>query len=411
MAKKRRMILKKSIRIILSLILVSLVGILVFLIYSNTSKYLFFKGITKSSDEIMDIYNDLLSQYMPYYDDYYYNNTNTSINVETNELDDSLVFKGGIYLTKDSNYFDLEIDANKNKYNLDLYNKDERLYYSIDDSKYYYKDMGESLDISYEYDSLFTALIKSLKSNVSNSDFVKTKEDIGINGETYNSKKISLVIDNSLYNEVMKDFYKKVKKDDSLINALYSISTYETKEMLINYMDSFIKNGSNDKDLSYEYSIYYKGSKPIKHNIIGKDLDISYVSISDYKEINYTSVDAITTITYKDDSIDIYFSNIGYIRCKLYDERIEASFVDMNDNSLGNFSYKITGDKKYDIVMSLNLKLELITISINSTNKIELNKKVPTINVSNSTSEVNITDEDAAIKDELMQFLNTIIAF
>ena len=54
---------------------------------------------------------------MPFYDDYYYNNTNTSINVETNELDDSMVFNGDIYLSKDSIYYDLGIDANKNKYN------------------------------------------------------------------------------------------------------------------------------------------------------------------------------------------------------------------------------------------------------------------------------------------------------
>ena len=97
MAKKRRRKLKKSVRIVLSIVFLSLVGLLVFLIYSNTSKYLFFKGINKSSNELIDIYNDLLSQYMPYYDDYYYNNTNTSINVETDELDDSMVFKGDIY--------------------------------------------------------------------------------------------------------------------------------------------------------------------------------------------------------------------------------------------------------------------------------------------------------------------------
>lgn len=410
MAKRRRR-LKKSVKVVLGIILISLVGLLVFLIYSNTSKYLFFKGISKSSNEVIDICNDLLSQYMPFYEDYYYNNTNTSINVETNELDDSMVFKGDIYLAKDSNYYNLDIDVNKNKYNLDLYNKDNRLYYSIDDSKYYYKNADLDLNFNYEYEELFKVLIKSLKSNVSNSDFVKTKENININNKDYNSKKISLVIDTDLYNEVMKDFYTKVMKDDSLIDSLFSISSYETRDMLVNFMEGFINNGFNDKDLSYEYSIYYKGSKPIKHNIIGNDLDLSYVSVSDYIEINYTSLDSVTSITYIDDNIDIYFSNIGYIKCSLSDEKIDAKFTDMNGNSLGNFSYKISGDSKYDVSVSLRLKLELITIEVNSTNKIEVDKKIPNINVGNSISEEHITTEDSERMNELMQFLNTIIAF
>ena len=410
MAKRRRR-LKKSVRIVLSIILISLVGLLVFLIYSNTSKYLFFKGISKSSNEIIDIYNDLLSQYMPFYDDYYYNNTNTSINVETNELDDSMVFNGDIYLSKDSVYYDLGIDVNKNKYNLDLYNKDDRLYYSIDDSKYYYKNVDLDLSFNYEYDKLFKVFVKSLKSNVSNSDFTKTKENININNKDYNSKKISLVINNDLYSEVMKNFYSKVMKDDSLIDCLFSISSYETRDMLVNHMEGFVKNGSSDKDLSYEYSIYYKGSKPIKHNIISKDLDLSYVSVKDFIEVNYTSLDSISTITYVDNKIDIYFSNIGYIKFVLSEGKIDAEFSDMNDNSLGSFLYKINGDKKYDVSMSLKLKLELITIEVNSNNKIEIDKKVPSINISNSISEEHITEEDSLRMNELMQFLNTIIAF
>ena len=69
MAKRRRR-LKKSVKVVLGIILISLVGLLVFLIYSNTSKYLFFKGISKSSNEVIDICNDLLSQYMPFYEDF-----------------------------------------------------------------------------------------------------------------------------------------------------------------------------------------------------------------------------------------------------------------------------------------------------------------------------------------------------
>ena len=46
--------------------------------------------------------------------------------------------------------------------------------------------------------------------------------------------------------------------------------------MLVNYMESFIKNGSSDKDLSYEYSIYYNGSKVINYHNIPNALTGTY---------------------------------------------------------------------------------------------------------------------------------------
>lgn len=256
---------------------------------------------------------------------------------------------------------------------------------------------------------MFKVFVKAIKNNVSNSDFTKTKEKIGVNSKEYNTKKVSLTIDNALYNRIMKEFYENVKKSDVLISTLYSFTSYESIDALVNYMDSFNEKESNEEIDSFEYSIYYYKSRPIKHYLVGEDYELSYISIDSYKEINYTNAESTSYMTYENDEINIYLGNLGYVLCKLTDDSITATIVDMDKKSLGSLEYKISGE--YSNELALVLDLELIHLEIDSKNKIEVNKELPKVNVSDSISSENISEIDSQTLDELLYLLNGIIAF
>lgn len=409
--RKRRRKLKKGPVIGLLLILLLLILLLIFLIYTNTNKYLFFKGISKTSENIIDSYNTFIDSYIPYINEDYYNNTDTSMRIDTEDLNKDINLKGDIYLTDKSNYFNLDVDVNKSKYELELLTKDNKLYYTIDNSRYYYMDY-ESNSFANNYSNLFEILIKAIKDNVSNSDFDKTKEDIIVNSKNYNTKKITLVLANEKYHEVMKAFYEKVKGSDDLLNTLFSISSYETKEELINYIDTYIKSDKKTESNSLEYSIYLYKSNPIMNQINFSDYEVSYITSDDYLEFNYYEEDSASYIKVFDNKIDLFINGIGYGNGKYDDNSFDVDFVDYDKKSLGSISYSIDKkSKNYSTKLDLLLELELIKLDIDSSNKINVNKAIPDIDISNSVISDNMTENDKKTLEELLSHINDIIAF
>ena len=201
MAKKKKMKLKKGPVLVLILLIIGLISF-GFYYYTHTSKYLFVKGINKTYDNVISNYETFIDNYFPYINDNYHNKTNTLVEIKTDDLEESLTLKGDIYLTDKDNYFDLSIDDNTLEYKLKLLSRDNNLYYKIDNSSFYktpieYGNYDDSLK------KLLSILMDSVKNNMSSSSFTKSDEDIEINGDKYNTKKITLNIKSSDYMKIV----------------------------------------------------------------------------------------------------------------------------------------------------------------------------------------------------------------
>lgn len=401
MAKKRRRKLKKGPVLILFIIILLVVGFSIRFVYTNTSKYLFFKGVRTSKDDILNIYDGLKASYFPYFSSNYYNNTNTLVELETKELNSSINFKGDIYLTDTSNYFDLLINANGSEYGLELLTKDNKLYYRIDDSKYYYTDYED--DNLYD-DNIYFDIVKTfyevIDEETANSDFSKQDIEISINNTNYSTKKISLNINQDLYDDIIESFIKKISKDDTYISALLYITDYQDKNDMFSSLRSV-----KIKD-SLTYSVYLYKSKGIRHEI--DEYKLFYTSVDNYFEINKNN----SYINISDNKISLFIEGLLYGNGKYDDKSFSVDFTDYSNNSLGKIAYSISSkDKKYIYNLDLSINLELIKYNIKSTNIIDLNKKVPSIDLNNSVTSENMSSNDKKILEELLSHINGIIDF
>lgn len=420
MAKKRRRRrrLKKGPVLILLLIVIGLISFCIFKIYISTSKYLFFKGLDKTYDNLNSHYSYLINNYVPYINNNYYNNTDTSIVVETSDIKDTIKFKGDIYLA-DSYYFDLDVNANSVDYKLELLTRENKLYYKIDNSKYYYMDfVNNSFSNTDSYSKLLSVLIDSLSDNIGSSDLKKENYKVDINSKIYNTKKVTLNLTESKLKEVMISFYNEVKADEELLNCLLSSSRFIDKEALIDYINIAIsgyeeelKNVSNDIYLTY--SVYLYKSKPIKNEIILGDYQFAYIEHSDYIEFSYKETDSdYSYIKFNNGNINIFIYGIGYGNGTYDDSSFNIEFVDYDKKSLGTVSYSIDNNNdKYNVSLLLNIDLELLDISLDSNSIIEVNKAIPDVDVSESEINSNMTENDVESLEKLLTVIKDIIAF
>jgi len=161
--RRRRRRLKKGPVFVLLLIVLLIISVTVYL-YTHTSKYLFFKGLNKTYSYMENF--SFINNYVPYMDSNYYNKTNSSFLVKTSELDTNITFNGDIYLKDNTNYYDLDINANNTSYGLELFNTDSKIYYRIDDSKFYYDNYNNIGNFKYkDYLNLLSLFIDNFKSD------------------------------------------------------------------------------------------------------------------------------------------------------------------------------------------------------------------------------------------------------
>ncbi len=411
MAKKRRRRrkLKKGPVIVLILIICLIIGGIGFYLYTHTSKYLFFKGLDKTYSYLEDL--SFIDDYMPYINSNYYNKTDSSFKVKTSELDTNINFKGDIYLNDKSNYYDLDINTNNVNYGLELLNKDSRLYYRIDDSKYYYTNYDNVSSFkTNDYYDLLSLLISNLKSD----EFKANDVEITINSKKYDTRKIMLILTDDEFKNMMNNFHKDILKDERLSYLYMSLIDVSTKEELTNYID--------DYDIKFNqgivtYSIYFYKNKPImneiKDGVHGNDR-LGIITMDDYFEVRYTTLEEdISYLKVYDKKIDLFLDGIGYGKGKYTDNSIEIDFTDYEGASLGNISYSITkkNDNKFIVNFLIDIKLSELDYKIDSTNEITLDKQIPNVDTTNSIVIDNIPANDRETLSELLSTINLIFAF
>ena len=413
MAKKKKMKLKKGPVLVLILLIIGLISF-GFYYYTHTSKYLFVKGINKTYDNVISNYETFIDNYFPYINDNYHNKTNTLVEIKTDDLEESLTLKGDIYLTDKDNYFDLSIDDNTLEYKLKLLSRDNNLYYKIDNSSFYktpieYGNYDDSLK------KLLSILMDSVKNNMSSSSFTKSDEDIEINGDKYNTKKITLNIKSSDYMKIVISFYEKLKNDDDLLNYFMYINDYQTKEELTNYIDYTIDiykaklKEKTEDEVVCKYSIYLYHSVPVMNELSFDEYKISYVDYKDFLEVKYIEGDEYTSyMRVYEKKIDMFIDGIGYGKGKYDDTSFSIDFTDYDKKSLGhiNHSYK-SSKSKFDVLFDL----DGFAITIESDNSINVSDEIPNVDISNSVLEKNITSSDREKLNNVLSILNDIFAF
>lgn len=405
--RKRRRRLKKGPKIILLLIVLLVVGGIY--LYTHSKKYLFLKGLDKSYDEIMNVTNTFIDNYMPYTNGGYYNNMDSSIKVVTSEIDSTIDFDGGIYMSNSSNYFDLDITTNGTEYGLEMLSKDQKLHFKIDDSKYYYTSYNNVNLSNDNYSKLLSIFVDNLKDNIKSNNLEKENAKVMINSKNYNTKKITLHIDSELYQKTMKDFYSDIKNDTDMLDILLSLTEFSSREELIKYLESDNITLNSDVYLS----IYLYKSSPIKMEIgYGFKQSISLISYDEYVEINAGVEDSLSYLKFDNKKVDLFIDGIGYGTGTYDDKSFEIDFTDYNKNSIGNVSYSINkNSNKYFNKIIFNLDLSDIDIGVDLSNQIEMDKKVPSINVNDSVIVDNMLEKDKKALSELLSTINLIFTF
>ena len=404
--RRRRRRLKKGPVIVLALILLSIFGGIYF--YTHSKKYLFLKGLDKSYDQIIKVTSNFIDNYMPYTNSNYYNNINSSFKVTTSEIDATIGFVGDVYMNDSSNYFDLNINTNGNEYGLNLLSKNNKLYFKIDDSKYYYTDFSNNNFSTDVYSELLEIFIDSLKDNIKKSNLEKESSKVVVNSKNYDTKKITLHIDNELYSKIVKSFYSNIKDNDDMLDVLLPLTNFSEKKELVNYLKSNNVSLSNDIYLS----VYLYKSNLVKTELsYDSDQSISFISHDNYLEFNTVVEDSTSYIKFDNSKIDLFIDGIGYGTGTYDNKSFKIDFTDYNKNSIGNISYSMNDHgNKYSNKITLNLDLTDININIDSSNEIEVDKKAPNINVNDSIIVDNISVKDQETLSELLTNINLIFA-
>ena len=375
-----------------------------FYVFTHTDKYLFIKGIDKTYNNLISNYENINQKYFPYVNDDYYNKTNTNINVKTGEINENISLVGDVYLTSKDNYLKLGLNIDKTKYDLEMLSKDDKLYYKIDDSNYYNTSFNNNTFSTDTIVSLIDVLKRAIKENISGASLKDSKEKITINNKKYNSKKITLNIDEKIYNKIMLSFLVDVKKDDELIKSLLSFSNYNSKEELIkyiedkiNYYDFALKKSDDDKIIS-KVSIYLDGSNLLRTDIElnGKNnYELSYINYENYFEMNYNEGDEYNSyVRIFNKKIDIFIDGIGYGNGTYSDSSFNINFTNYEKDKIGyiNYSYK---NNKSDLDLSINL--EGFNFLIKSDNEFTNIKSIPNIDIKDSKKMENMNSNSILI--------------
>lgn len=343
--KKKKLRVKKSFFIFLIIVIL----FLAFLFYFNHPKNKFYKYIDNSADITQKTYNEIINKYATFLDDDY------SVNIEQKlNYNDNLVNLTGDVYYKDNMIY---LSLNRDKNNLKAFNRDNKLYFKIQDS-YYYTNY-ENLKMNYKN------YIDFLKNNTYKKDYTKTNETININNDKFKTKKYSLKINN---------------------------------DTLIKFFNNFnISNSFTDqiKDNKYNcvLSVYVYKNNPIVTELeIDSKENISF-QLFNYKNhlrITYINNKKNSYIDFNNNKIDLYVDSLFKGKGTYKDNIFNIEFMNLKNNSIGTLKYTLK-DKKINLELSTNLD----SLKLNYTLTIEeINKTMPSVDISKSKDVKDISKKD-----------------
>jgi len=166
--------------------------------------------------------------------------------------------------------YDLNID--KNKLSGDLVSTNKKLYIMIKDvlTKYYYTDFDNEftddyidflkLDEDMDIDELVDLYIDSIDENLSNSNFISSKETITIDNKKIKTTKYTMIYDRDLNYKITKTFYKKIKKNNDASITMSKLLNVDEKD-LDKTLNKKLEGLLEGEDYSYRINVYTKLNK------------------------------------------------------------------------------------------------------------------------------------------------------
>lgn len=202
--------------------------------------------------------------------------------------------------------FDLGID--KTKLSGDIVSTNKKLYLMIKDvfKKYYYTDLGDIFGDDYinflknneqlDTEVLFDLFIDSIDENISNNNFIGSKETITLDGKKIKTSKYTLTCDNNLNNKIITTFIKKVKNNNDASTTLSKLLNMEDKD-LDKTLNSYLEKIKDEEKPTYTLNVYTKLNKTY---LIEVEIDGDSIAINKDKDTyNFIIKSEDTTITGK----------------------------------------------------------------------------------------------------------------
>ncbi len=249
--------------------------------------------------------------------------------------------------------FDLQLLLDENELSLDGFLANNKLYLKIKDilEKYYYLDVEyisffkdtESLD----YEKFIDIVFDSLKENVEEKDFKKSKETIYLGDNTKKTTKISYTVTSKKLYQVLINILKKVSNDKELLLSIAETNDLSESEMK-NQLEQSIRvleaESEKTNESLFDYNVYYYGfNNIVMEEIVADDTAIQYYHYDKTEELKIVDIPSKTnyftmkTVEEKDST-----SISGFIYTYEYQGTIKET-----DNTLDmkiNFDFEEEGE-------------------------------------------------------------------
>jgi len=422
MVKKRKRLKKKFVKLLWVLILLIILVIGLFLVVRNSKKYLFLNGISKSIEIVEEKYDEFNEDYFPQYlADNYFTNVDTNVMVKIDDKEEKIAINGDIYIGE-NNYFDLNLKKDKKSYNLGLYSNNDKLYYRINKSNYYYINKKVNFDTKEElYREISKVFVASLKNNVRNKDLKKTKSITGIGNQKKKLNKVTFELSEKRKIELILDLINRFKNDDYFIKEYLKHNPDKDVNDFNEYMDSLKdvylanqKKASDDYVLSLAF--YYDGLTFVKGELViygDTNITLSLTKLKDYLNLSLARGNSNYYVILDKNKIAMHIDDIGNGIGVMNDDSFSLEFKDLSDKLIGYIEYKIKAKEKdsYDVDLELKLDLMTIDIDVSAKNSLKLNERVKDVDVSNSKDLSGIISDDSKIFEEIKNILYKFIDF
>ncbi len=381
--------------------------------------------------------------------------TNTIVNDGT----ENFTFSGDLYSKLNDAYAKLSLKEQNSDDDLEIeiLKKADKIYHKLNNvySRFYYTELENSININnykmVDMSVIFDYFTDAIIEHVDDDNLSKEDKDLTLSGESYNTKRYTATFTQKDFLEILKDTLNKCKDNQELYESInemlemlkqsdnsISDSSITSGLDLSNFDD--VINEADDKEKFFTYSVSVYNGKTISNEIAffikSEESDVTIrVTLNSYENKNgynnfemYVSMMGFKVIGFEMEGTSDTKSNISmYIMdgfnisgtCELSDDLFGLDLTiatEMEDeeghtNRQELFKINIDGkevvkDKEYDINIKCDMPSETGNIElVNSTNKLILGENIPEIDISDSASIDEMSEEEKLALDSITGML------
>ena len=396
--------------IIVSVILVAVIGVIIYLYFSNgCAKDIYFDAIDNVKDALVE--NTVDSKV-------YEIKGNMDIEMSSNNTADDSQSLINIINNLDITY-GMEFDVKNQKENIDLglLYKDSKVadvsLNVLNDS--IFVNLGSLYDKSIKVDSeelgqvwqsanyddtktLINELSEVLKNNLKDEYFTQNKETIKINNKDVKTNKYVLNIEGKEIYEFENGVIEDIKKNDKLVKILANM-LYISSDEVIDELDAIQSDLEKDEDAVIRIETYSKKftKEVVKVTIIDENNEkVEFVNIDkDVYEVTYTNdiaTNVLGNMTITDDKFEFNFNYEGFeIKGSTSDKEIN---IECSYDGVIIKVQSTTERKKSNFAVEFNIKDEDISAKMKIDGTMEEIDKVSDRDNSNYINIENITEDE-----------------